>query len=117
MKEYQRDVFYNTRNLSFGQKKELLKFANELSHDTSIQQIQSGTYQRERIDKTFDWFLTIFEDRDHFVVIHRKGYEDPFYGEIGVRTMSMDDYFLYITITEEYLQKVVDKFKLNPQIA
>lgn len=117
MKEYQRDVFYNTRNLSFEQKKELLKFANKLSYDTSVQQIQSGTYQRKRIDKTFDWFLTIFENRDHFVVIHRKGYEDPYYGEIGVRTMDMNDYFLYINITEENLNELVKKFNLNSQVA
>lgn len=113
MNDYQQDIFYKTQNLGLSEKKELLKYANELSYDTSVQQIQPKSFQRKRIDKTFEWFLTILKNSDHFVVIHRKGYNDPYYGEIGVRTMDMNDYFLYINVTEEDLQKIVNKFNLE----
>jgi hypothetical protein len=119
---YLQDIFYSTNDLSFETKLEILEWAKEHSYDYHIDVLRGGV-ARKRTDMDFDEGIQYFSDDSHFVVIHRRGYDDwnnpnsfnKWKLEVGFRTMKAIDYFMFIYCDEKYVDEIVEKFNLSPR--
>lgn len=111
------DIFYNTKDLTLEQKKQLLIDAKEVCMDwnTDILDV-SKSWARKRTDMAFEDTIKKLDDSCHYVIIHRdysfSNSEDV--GEIAFSTLGAGvDYFLFIHLTIDNLNKIVKKYKLN----
>jgi len=108
-------IFYRTRDLTIGDKIQLIEFAKTLSERWWLDILKSGSYRRERIDMGFDEIINKFNNTCHFVVILRKDPADnSTYGEIGFSTITESpEYFLFIHLKTKEFFKVINKFNLR----
>lgn len=120
--EYQRDIFYDVKNLSFETKIEILKWSYGHSYNFHVDVLRGDT--RKKTDMDFDEGMQYFTNDSHFVVIHRRGYEnwntpdnwDKWHLEVVFRTMKATDYFMFIYCDENLVDECVKKFNLTPLI-
>jgi hypothetical protein len=119
------DEFYDTRNLTLDQKKEILKDARDLSLDWHVDLLDARkSWARKKIEMSFEEILEKLDDKCHFVFIHRKGFKGDgiaFRGEyqleIGFATILGDpSYFLFIHCDEEKLSEFLTKYHLVKQL-
>ena len=107
--------------------REVLNYARTLSHELKIQILDCNkSFARENIDMSYSDIMERLNENCHMVVIHRRGYESwrfagnqtspllsgVWCGEIGFNTTESPAYFLFISISEKDLEKVVKKFGL-----
>ena len=112
------DIFYNTKDLSFTQRIELLRDCKEVCYTWWIDKLDcSVSYARQRIDMSFGDIIAKFDNSAHFSVIDRKySPSDAIkYFEIGFRTMNTVDYFLWIWVGDEKMQDILRKYNLQPR--
>jgi len=109
---YQQDIFYKVDSLSLEKKKSILELAKKLSYEYHIDKLDcSISWARRQIDMSFEEVMKKFGDSCHFVVILRKGFDcHENKGEIGFSTMTGIDYYLFIYLTEENLEKIIKKY-------
>jgi hypothetical protein len=122
--DYYPDIFYAIHKLSFKNKIKLLKEAKELCFrwwedilDCNI------SFQRQKIEMSFEEALSKCDKNTHFVFIHRRGYVswrernelmDGWRFEVGYRTMTGPvDYFLWIEIDEDKIDGFIQKYNLK----
>ena len=116
-KQYAHDVFCNTRSLSLEMKKQIINETIKISTEWWVDILDCKTsFARKRIDMSLEDIMKKFDDSSHFSIIHRRGYEDPWYGEIAFRSWEPNepDYFLWIKITENDLNRLIKKYNLEP---
>ncbi len=115
------DKFYKTSHLTLSQKKELLIKAKEKSFKWLPNILDlSKDYSRVYINKNFDELLEKVEEGTYVLFILREGddwiSEDPTYLEVGFRTMTVPDYFLFIYVKSGWLEYFVNGYDLKPMI-
>lgn len=117
--EFHRDIFYKVRHLSFETKIEILEWTYEHSYDFHVDVLKD--IARKKTNLSFDEGMEYFKPDSHFVVIHRRGYDDwntpeswnKWHLEVGFRSMCDIDYFMFIYCDENLIDEAVKKFKLE----
>jgi hypothetical protein len=121
MDNFEQDEFYETKELTLDQKKEILKDALDCSFDWHVDILDARkSWQREKIEMSFEDALKKLDLDCHYVFIHRKGfkgsreiYPHEYILEIGFSTMRGEPtYFLFIFCDEENLSNFVTKYNL-----
>ena len=108
--------FYSLSKLDNDKLKAFFKDAVDLSYDSHIDILDcSKSFRREQCTtKTIQEMVDNANTKHHNVCIDRSVQSDTSqYGEIGYCTITKEpDYFLYIFVTLENLQVLVDKYNL-----
>lgn len=109
--------FYDlTKFQSRNKLREFFKTAIMLSYDTHVEELDAIKSMRRQncTTKTILQMLNGVHLAHHNVCVDRSvQHKVSNYGEIGYCTMSDPSYFLYIFVTLENLQYLVDKYKLE----
>lgn len=109
------DIFYDIYNLSFKKKVQLLREAKELCYEWWADILDCDkSWSREKIEISFEEAMKKCDKETHFVFIHRRGYKNwDWRLEIGYRSMTTPDYFLWIEVKEDKIDELVKKYKLG----
>ena len=117
------DIFYNINELSFKKKIELLKDAKETCFNWWTDVLDcSKSFARQRVEMSFEEAIRKCNEHTFFTFIHRRGFEgwkerneimDGWRLEVGYRTMTSPDYFLWINCEEDQVDKLAKKYKLH----
>ncbi|MCK9273385.1 hypothetical protein M0P65_07655 [Candidatus Gracilibacteria bacterium] len=113
--DYLDHIFYTTEHLSFCEKNTILNDAIDTSYLWWVDILDCNvSFSREKINMSIEQIMSKFNDRCHFVIIYRRGYEKPFHGEIGFSTLdnNKNTYFLFIYLNEEKFYELIKKYKL-----
>ena len=108
--------FYNLKSLTKRQLKSFYKDAINLAYDVHIDILDcNSSFRRQRsTDKTVGEMIENCNAEFHNVCINRSiQYNTELYGEIGYCQLTSPDYFLYIFVTLDNLEKLVLKYKLE----
>ena len=127
MGNYEQDIFYKTRELTLDQKKDILKYAQEICDKWNVDILDARkSWQRQTIEMSFEDILEKLDEDCHFVFIHRKGFKNSkgkplgdqeYTLEIGFCTMRGEPtYFLFIYCNEKKLSKFLTKYHLEKRI-
>jgi len=111
--------FYKTKSLTLPLKVSLLQEAYAASTDYHFDFIDTAiSMRRNRTYVRFEDAMKILDESCHFVVIHRRSpYGDDEYGEVGFCTLARHpEYFMFIYIKLEDLEKLVERYKLEEMI-
>jgi hypothetical protein len=109
------EIFYNIRHLTLSEKEMILNEAYTLRERWWVDILDCNiSFARQKVEMSYNDIMLKFQEKSHFVVIHRKCFEN--YGEIGFCTLKSPEYFLWINLAEEKLQYIVSKFDLKPMI-
>ena len=111
--KYQQHQFYNTNDLSLSEKRVILREAKEKCFKWWVDDLPGMA--RRKIEMSFKDILKKLDSSCHFVIIHRKGYSDPWFLEIGFTTMKEKTYYLWICCDEEHIPFFIKKYKLKPK--
>ena len=109
-----RDVFYNTKNLTLDQMREILEQARIDSGRWEVHE-KNEHYARIPSSKTFGEMMDMLDEKCHSFIVERNitfGEEEP-YLEIGFCTMGKPfpgDYFLFIVVPSEKLDHYLKKY-------
>ena len=115
---YKRDIFYKTNKLSLKKKIAIINDAKKVSMDWWVDILDcSKSFRRQRFEMSYEDVMEKFNNSCHFVIIHRMhsmhGISgDDENGEIAFSTLKAIDYFLWVNISIENLQKIIKKYKL-----
>ena len=107
--------FYNLSKLNNDELKEFFIDAIYLAYNVHIDIIYGdSSHRRTRTtDKTIQDMLDNISTEHHNVCVDRSiQFDKTDYGEIGYCTLDSPDYILYIFVTLENLNKLVEKYKL-----
>lgn len=123
MKQYIQDVFYNTDHLTIDDKIQLCRDGYGKCYEWWIDKLDcSISWGRQKIEMSLDDILKKLDNSCHFVVIHRKGYEEnkdidiwKWNLEIGFCTMENISHYLWIKIEETEIPYFINKYKLTPR--
>lgn len=94
----------------------ILMEAKKLCYELKVHKLDcSISWQRTETDMTFEQIMDKFNSKCHFVCIHRFPVTpiDKERLEIGFRTMTSPDLFLFIHIEISYLKHFITKFNLT----
>lgn len=110
---YNHDIFYKISDLSLIDKSEIIHYAKRKATDWWVDKLDCAeSWSRQKVEMSFSDIMQKFTNKCHFTVIHRRGYEKK--GEIGFSTMGLGiEYYLWINISEEDLDELVEKFELE----
>lgn len=114
MDKYRSDVFYDIQRLTLKRKIDLLKETKELCTHWWVDTLDGTSIQRKTINMGFEEALEKAKGNTLFVFIHRRGFSNwEWYLEVGYRTMTDPDYFLWINVAEKEIERLVKKYKLK----
>jgi hypothetical protein len=111
--------FYSLNHINDLESLKLLyKEALHLSYNSWVDEIKEGSFRRERIDMSCDYYIdNILQLNTHNVVIDRFSYyKETVYGEIGSCTLEGRQLFLFMYLSLENLQLIIDKYKLTKRL-
>ncbi len=109
------NIFYNTKILTTKRKKEIILFAKDLCYDWHVDKLDcSISWSRKEIDMSFEDILKTLNKKSHFTIVHRAKIANILAnGEIAFSNIGGIRYSLYLFLTIENLNKLVDKYKLQ----
>jgi len=130
---YYQDIFYSVDSLSVGVKKQIINDALKVCYEWHVDKLDcSKSWAREKIDMPINEILSKLDEGSHFVFIHRRGYpkdkekieklgrtwleENKWCLEVGFRTMTSIDYFLWIHCEQEHMDSLSSKYGLKPAL-
>jgi hypothetical protein len=123
MSDYYHDIFYKVHELDFETKKKIIHWAFKRKKNWSVDKLDCNeSRSRQSVELSIDGIMSKFNNAAHFVVIHRRGYEDwknseifdnKWCLEVGFRTMESPDYFLWIWCDENFVDEIVKEFDLK----
>ena len=117
---YKHDIFYRTNHLTLEDKINICTDAKLKGYHWWVDILDCRkSWMRQRIDMSFNRILTMLKEGTHFVVINRfpiikipfKGVDT--YLEIGFRTMTGPDYFLWMYVDIKWLDFFTFKYGLE----
>jgi len=105
MKDYKQHVHYDTSGLSLDDKVRMCRAAYALCYKWWVDVLShSNSWQRQKIEMSFDEVMAHLSETAHFTVIHRNrkwiGERDCL--EVGFCTLSSPEYFLWMEVAVEY---------------
>ena len=101
--EYKRDIFYDVSELTLEKRIDIIKKAFSLKTTWWVDILDcKKSFRRKCIEMSFEEIMKKFDEKCHFVVIHRQGnfrFEGDFI-EVGFCTINVNepDYFLWIYV-------------------
>jgi len=119
---YTYDTHYNTSNLTLLDKINICILTQSKCYDWRVDLLKSGSFAREKVEMDFVEILNKLGEKDHFTIIHRKGYnswkDNDFFDnkwclEVGFTTFESPAYYLWIYCKESFVDELVEKFKLE----
>ena len=119
---YHQDIWYETSHLDLKTKKKLLVAAKGFSFGDWNVDILDCTKSWARQSTDMDWktILSLLDNKCHFVVVYRKGYEswkqlDPHRWclELGFSTYNSPTYYLWVYVKDRYAELIIKNFKLK----
>jgi hypothetical protein len=123
LSKYHRDIFYDINKFSLKKKIEILKETKDLSFYWWVDILDcNDSIRRRRINISFDDALSKCDEKTLYFFIHRRGYElwkekNEIIGgwrlEVGYRTMTEPDYFLWIEAKENRIKRLINKYNLK----
>jgi len=122
---HHKDTFYDVREMSLEDKINICKEVKELAYEWWVDKLDcSESWARQKIDMSFEDILDKLTDGSHFVVIHRRGYDDWknnrewFSGnwclEVGFTTMKDPSHYLWLHAEEKHIGPITEKYNLKP---
>lgn len=118
---YKEHIFYKVSDFSLLEKSEIIHYAKLKTTDWWVDKLDCAeSWARQKVEMSFNEIMKKFTNTCHFTIIHRRGNEESkhkdlwkWQGEIGFSTMGQGvEHFLWINISEEDLEKLVEKFEL-----
>lgn len=117
------DIWYETDHLSLPTKRKLLIQAKGFSCGNWWVDEKPGL-QRKQINMRWNDILDMLDNKCHFVVVYRRGYEswkelNNTFGhqkwalEVGFVTYTLPEYYLWIYVKDRYAELLVKNFKLK----
>ena len=114
--EFLGHIFYTTEYLSFATKVEIINTAFTKNTKWWVDILDCNkSFSRKEIKMSFQEIMYKFNENCCFKVIHRRGYEIPFYGEIIFSTKNDPSYFLWIRLNEDDFFELIKLFQLVPK--
>jgi hypothetical protein len=109
--------FYDTTSLSIDDKINILydMYVESESYRVDILDTNLG-WSRQKLDWDFDQIIHKFNNKSHFVIVERNNLIEGNYGEIGFSTLTSPSYFLFIFVTIETLNKLVNERGISKRI-
>lgn len=117
--DYTSHQMYATNGLSVVKKRQILKDALSKSFEWWVDELDTCiSYQRRKIDMSFDEILSKLDKKCTFTVIHRKGFKpkdsnDRWYLEFCFSTKTMVIQYLWIRCPEDTIAYFTDKYGLE----
>ena len=119
--KYYNDIFYDVNSLKLSKKIEIIEDAYSQNYKWWADKLDCNeSFSRHKIEMSFNDVMKKFNDEAHFVVIHRRGYENnrnndwsKWRLEVGFRTMGGVDYFLWINCDEDLIEDFINKHNLE----
>ena len=111
--------FYNVSLLDAAKLKEFYLEALEVSDDSCVQTIPSGSWTRQNSDMSpIDYINNILGTHTHNIAVDRftyNGFADfrNMDGEVGSSTMSGGSYYLYLNMSVEKFNILIEKWGLT----
>lgn len=123
MNKYHQNIFYDAR-FSLDKKKEICDWAKERCKIWRVDKLDiAESWARQEIEMSYEDIMKLLNDKCHFTIIHRRGYEEwkeePNFEtnwclEVGFSTMGLSpEYFLWVYCDEKYVDDIVREFKLE----
>lgn len=112
--EHKHHVFYKIEDLSFDKRVGIINKAKKVSTKWWVDKLDcSISFSRQRVEMSYEDIMKQFTNDCHFVIIERRGYNDPYHGEVGFVTTSGVSHYLWIYLTSEDLFIIVDEYNLE----
>jgi len=110
------DIFYKINDLPLQEKKNLMTECKEICFNYWIDKLDCNeSFARQKANMTFDEVMEKCDKKTHFVFIDREYYpiDEKKHFEVGFRTMSTIDYFLFMWIEDDAIQNIIKKYNLE----
>lgn len=102
------NVVYETRDLTVEQQKDLCRKAHQICDRWWADELDcQKSFARQVIVVNFEEFLQKLEEKAFFHVVHRRSDVEN-HLEVGFRTMTDPDYFLWIIVKPEQITQIVE---------
>lgn len=113
--KYEHDIFYKIDELALEKRIELLREAKEKAYEWWVDILDCDvSFRRQQVEMAFEEALKKCESTTYCFFIHRRGYENwKRHLEVGFRTMTSPDYFLWIRAEEDQIPELLDKYALE----
>ena len=114
MNEHFHDIFYDINKQSLSTIKSILKEAYESCYSWHVDILDSSSPRRKEIEMSFEDIMKKCTRRTHYVFIHRRGFTNwKWCLEVGFRSMTTPEYFLWINLEQEQKEKFIEKHNLK----
>lgn len=104
-------LFYKHDNLSFKEKKSLMIYAQSLCTTWHYDRLEEGCMARKPVNIDFIDAINQFKKNDLFTLVLRT--YPNLYAEIGYSTLGSPSNYLWIHVSFEDFQSIIEKFKLT----
>lgn len=121
---YHSNVHYDTQGLTLGRKLEMLAEAKTDSYRWWADKLDCAVSSaRQHLpDMPFEEIVAMLDEKAHFVVIHRRGYDENraddfgrWYLEVGFCTMGSGiNHYLWVQLDEKHIEAYATKYGLAP---
>ena len=108
--EFKQDIFYNIESQGSDTRLEILREAMDMSDNIEIDKIVGWQRKHQPDEDPQEWLIKYLKPNSMWRMIHRRGYSDPFHGQVVIRE-SGD--FLWVNISEEQLTQLIEKYELK----
>ena len=102
--EFLQDIFYNIESLSQDDRFRLISQAMEMSEDIEIDKIVGWQRQIQPDADPQEWLTNKPKPDSMWRFIHRRGYADPFHGQVVIREGGD---FIWVNLTEAQLNHFI----------
>lgn len=109
--EYLPDIFYDIEHQSQDTRLEILGEAMDMSENIEIDKIVGCQRQRQPNEDPQEWIINYLRPNSMWRFIHRRGYSDEYHGQVVIREGGD---FLWVNISEEQMERLVEKYNLKP---
>lgn len=103
-------LFYKHDHLSFQEKKDLMIYAKSLCTTWYFDRLEEGCLARKPVDIDFNDAINLFK-KEHLFTLVLRTYPN-LYAEIGYSSLGSPSNYLWINVSFEDFQLIINKFKL-----
>jgi len=118
----ERDIFYDCSEIDFETKLFILEDFIKVNTVWWVDYLNcEEDWRRQKTSMRYEDAIKLFpSDSSHLTIIHRKGWDrqlpGQFCGEACINTTDFSiRWFIWVVITEDKLQNIIEKYKLKPK--